>query len=157
VDLVYVGASWLHSISIVVLLGYYATMVLVVLPSLADRGTAAGTLLGKLEGRALPWILGSIVALIGTGAYLMFVDPSYAGLGAIVGSTWGTLILVKHVVVIALVILGVVINRVLVPDLGVDTDAAWLANRLRLLRLACWAMVALGALVLLLTSAAQAA
>ncbi len=155
-SLVDLGAAWLHSLSVVVLLGYYATLALVVLPSLSDSRVAAGPLLVAFERRAIPWILASIGVMTFSGIYLMVVDASYGGLGAIAGSAWGALILVKHLVVVGLVGLGIVIDRILVPDLAVDTDAAWLAGRFRLLRMACWGMVVLGAVVLLLTSAAQA-
>lgn len=156
-NLVYLGASWLHSLSVVVLLGYYATLALVVLPALTDVRVAAGPLLVALERRAMPWTLTSIGVVILTGIYLMIVDASYGGLGAIAGSAWGALILVKHLVVAGLVVLGIVIDRMLVPDLMLDGDEAWHAGRLRLLGLGCWGMVGLGAVVLLLTSAAQAA
>jgi uncharacterized membrane protein len=141
-------------IAIAVLLGYYATLSLVVLPWLSSGGSAEpGRVIAALERRALPWILASIVLFTVTGLVLMAAhsgsDPS-----------WTPLIIVKHVIVVAMIVLGVVLDRVLVPRV----DGTWWtpavvpstdARDLRPIIRACAAMGVLGAAVLLLTAAAQ--
>ena len=151
-----VGATWIHAIAIVVLLGYYVTLSLVVLPWLSSGGsTEPGRVIAAVERRALPWIIVSIVLFTVTGMVLIAAhsgsDPS-----------WTPLIIVKHLVVVAMVILGIVIDRVLVPR----ADGTWWTpavvpstdvRDLRPIVLASAAMSALGAAVLLLTAAAQPA
>jgi uncharacterized membrane protein len=149
-----VGATWVHALAIVVLLGYYATLSLVVLPWLSSGGsTEPGRVLAAVERRALPWILASIVLFTVSGVVLMAEHS---------GSTpgWTTLIIVKHLIVIGMVVLGVVIDRVLVPRV----DGTWWTppvvsstdvRDLRPIAQASAVMGILGATALLLTAAAQ--
>jgi uncharacterized membrane protein len=149
-----VGATWIHTLAIVVLLGYYATLSLVVLPWLSSGGsTEPGRVIAAIERRALPWILASIVLFTVTGVVLM---AAHSGTNA----DWTTLIIVKHLIVVGMVILGVVIDRVLVPRV----DGTWWtpavvpatdARDLRPIVQASAVMSVLGAVVLLLTAAAQ--
>ncbi|MDP2349885.1 MAG: CopD family protein [Chloroflexota bacterium] len=151
-----VGAIWIHTMAIVVLLGYYATLSLVVLPWLSSGGSPEpGRTVAAMERRAMPWVLGSIAAFIVTGVALMAVHS-----GA--NPDWTPLIIVKHVIVIAMVALGIVMDRVLVPRL----DGTWWTSAvepatdvrdLRPMAQASAVMGVLGALVLLLTAVAQLA
>jgi uncharacterized membrane protein len=163
VDTVALAATWTHAISIVILLGYYATLSLVVLPWLTSGGSSEpGRAIAALERRAFPWIIASIAAFAVSGVLLMVTSPKYEGFGNLASSSWATLIVVKHVVVIAMVALGVVLDRVLVARV----DGTWWTppaepsrevRDLRPVAQASWAMVLLGAVVLLLTAAAQLA
>ncbi len=149
-----VGATWIHTIAIVVLLGYYATLSLVVLPWLSSGGSPEpGRVIAEMERRALPWILGPIALFIVTGVVLTAAhtgpDPN-----------WATLIIVKHVLVVAMVVLGVVVDRVLVPRIAGTwwTPAVVPSTDVRDLRpivQASAGMCGLGLAVLLLTAAAQ--
>lgn len=153
---VVIGATWIHAMAIVVLMGYYATLSLVILPWLAAGGSVEpGRAVAGMERRALPWILGSIALFTVTGLVLMaaHTGPNLA---------WTPLIIVKHVVVVAMVIFGVVIDRVLVPRV----EGTWWTpavepttdvRDLRPITQASAVMGVLGALVLLLTAAAQLA
>lgn len=156
-----VGATWIHTIAIVILLGYYAALSLVVLPWLRSGDShEPGRVLAALERRALPWILVSIILFVATGVALMLTSSKYEGLGDVAASTWAVLILVKHAVVVAMIALGVVIDRVIVPRV----DGTWWtpavepstdARDLRTVTQASWVMGLLGTVVLLLTAAAQ--
>jgi uncharacterized membrane protein len=157
VDLVPVGATWLHLVATVAMLGYYAIAGLLVLPVL--RRTVPGRELGEtiagVERRALPVIIGSLVIFLATGVYLMGVDARYGGVGNVTGSTWATLFLVKHLVVAVMVGLGVYFDALVVrgiapPEATPQTAAA------RRLTVVAGVMTLLGAFVLLLTAAAQA-
>jgi len=151
-----VGATWIHAMAIVVLMGYYATLSLVVLPWLSAGGSVdPGRVVAGMERRALPWILGSIVLFTVTGLVLMTARSGP-------DLNWTSLIIAKHVVVVVMVVLGVVMDRVLVPRL----DGTWWTpavepstdvRDLRPIAQASAAMSLLGAVVLLLTAAAQAA
>lgn len=150
-----VGATWIHTLAIVVLLGYYATLSLVVLPWLSSGGSPEpGRTIAAIERRALPWILASIGAFTVTGLVLMAAhtgsDPN-----------WAPLIIAKHVLVVAMVALGVVVDRVLVarvegtwwtPPVVPSTEV----RDLRPIAQASAVISVLGAVVLLLTAAAQA-
>ncbi len=149
-----IGATWIHTIAVVVLLGYYLTLSLIMLPWLSSGGSAEpGRVLAAIERRALPWILASVVLFTVTGVVLIAAhEGTYPD--------WTTLIIVKHVIVVAMVVLGAVIDRVLVPRV----DGTWWTpavvpstdpRDLRPIVRASAAMVLLGAAVLLLTAAAQ--
>jgi uncharacterized membrane protein len=109
-----------------------------------------------IERRALPLVLASIGVFLVTGTYLLLTDDRFLGFGHIFGSAWSTLLVIKHVLVIALIGIGVFIDLLVVPDIAnpVDEDARTVAIR-RLARGAS-AIATLGAIVLLLTAAAQA-
>lgn len=154
-DLLHVLATWLHTVAFVIAWGYYGILGRFVLPSLLETGDARSRTeaLVAIERRALPFV-GLTVVLFGmTGAYLLVVDPHYAGLGNI-ASGWATLMLVKHVLVALLVAVGVAIDWA-VRGLGAAT-AADEARALRRIRLGAELATALGALIALLTAAAQA-
>ena len=48
--------------------------------------------------------------LVLTGTYLLVVNQHYGGLGNFFATTWSTLMLVKHAVVIIFVALGVAVD-----------------------------------------------
>jgi uncharacterized membrane protein len=149
-----VGASWIHAISIVLVLGYYATLSLAVLPWLMSGGSREpGSVIAALERRAMPWILASVALFTVTGVILMAAHT-----GA--NPDWAPLIIVKHVIVVAMIALGVVVDRVLVPRVAGTwwTPAVVPSTDVRDLRpivQASAVMCVLGAVVLLLTAAAQ--
>jgi uncharacterized membrane protein len=76
------------------------------------------------------------------------------GLGNFFANSWTTLMLVKHVVVIGLVAFGVVVDRY-ARRLQAATDEAARASALRGLRLIAEGVTGLGAVIVLLTAAAQ--
>ena len=150
------AATWIHTIAVVVLLGYYLTLSLVMLPWLSSGGSAEpGRVIAAIERRALPWILASVALFTVTGVVLIAAhEGSYPD--------WTTLIIVKHVIVVVMVMLGVVMDRVLVTRL----DGTWWTpavvpstdpRDLRPIVRASATMVLLGAAVLLLTAVAQVA
>jgi hypothetical protein len=158
VDVVEAVAAWLHSLATVVLLGYYALLTLVVVPVLR-RAVDAPTLsrvIPAVERRALPLILGSIGVFLVTGMYMLFTDDRFLGLGHFFASTWSTLIVIKHVLVIALIGIGVYIDLLVVPDIATPVDEVAQTAAVRRLARCAAAIATLGAVVLLLTAVAQA-
>jgi len=155
-DIVQVGAAWLHLLATVAMLGYYAILGLVVLPAIRRvvPPRELGDSIAAMERRATPLIIGSLAIFLATGVFLMTTDPRYGGVGNVAGSTWATLFLVKHVVVLAMVGVGVYIDALVVRRFAAaeapDDPAA-----VRLLVLSSGVMTLLGAVVLFLTAAAQ--
>lgn len=155
-DLVQVAATWLHLLATVAMLGYYAILGLVVLPAIRRLVPAPelGESIAAIERRATPAIIGSLAIFLATGVFLMTTDPRYGGVGDVSGSAWATLFLVKHVVVLAMVGVGVYVDALVVRRFAAaeatDDPAA-----VRLLVRSCGVMTLLGAVVLFLTAAAQ--
>jgi uncharacterized membrane protein len=157
VDLLLVVAVWLHTVAFVIGWGYYGILGRIVLPALGRSldGPAQASALVAIERRALPLIVISLVLFTVTGTYLLVADPEYAGIGNVLASTWTVLMLVKHVLVVALVVLGVAVDR-LGRRAGLATSAEVRAAAIHRLTLTAEGATALGALIVLLTAAAQA-
>jgi uncharacterized membrane protein len=155
-DLAQVGASWLHLLATVALIGYYAILGLLVLPAIRGLVPAAalGQSIAAIERRATPIIIGSLAIFLATGIFLMTTDSRYGGVGNLAGSTWATLFLVKHVLVLAMAGVGVYIDALVVRRFGA-VEAPGDPAAVRLFVLSCGVMTLLGAVVLFLTAAAQ--
>jgi uncharacterized membrane protein len=151
-----VGAIWLHLVATVTLLGYFAVMGLLVLPVLRRLASSSELVesVAAIEHRALPFVITSLGVFLATGVYLMGNDSRYGGVGSI-DSTWATVLLAKHLVVLVMVGLGLFFDALVVraakaPE-GIDR-AAQLGRITR----AAVGMTILAAIVLLLTAVAQA-
>lgn len=155
-DVIEVGALWLHTLAMVIVLGYYGILARVVLPALrkALDGEALVLAVPAVERRALPIVLLAIVVFVVTGVYLLATDSQYTGVGDF-SSTWSTMMLVKHLVIVGMIALGVVVDR-LARAVG-DTPDEGLPQALDVLSLAAEATMVLGVIVLLLTAVAQLA
>ncbi len=157
-DVVHAVASWLHVAAAVLALGYYAALGVFLVPAIEGRldGPRRGPLLLAVERRALPWLVASVVAFAVSGAFLTFTSSRYTGLGQFFSTQWAVLIVVKHVVVVAMVVIGAVMDLLIVPDAALpETEAGRTLAVRRLGRLSI-VMALLGGLVLLLTALAQA-
>lgn len=155
-DIVQVLAVWIHTLALVIVMGYYGVLGRMVIPALrssVDVPAQASTMI-SLERRALPFVLLATALFIATGTYLLFANDRYEGLGNLFASTWTTLILIKHLVVVAFVGLGVVVD-VFIRDLGVMSTDADRSAGLRRVGLTAEAATGVGALIILLTAAAQ--
>jgi uncharacterized membrane protein len=156
-DLLHVLATWIHTIAFVIAWGFYGVLGRMILPGLAGTlgRPAQIDVLVAIERRAMPLVLLSVALFVATGTYLLVADPQYAGLGNLFASTWTRLMFLKHGVVIALVIAGVLVHRFIGELAEAPNDAARSALFTEL-RLATEAATGLGAVVALLTVAAQA-
>jgi uncharacterized membrane protein len=152
VDLLDVVAVWLHTVAFVIAWGYYGVLGRVILPALEhslDREDAAATAIA-VERRAVPLIVLSMVLFGATGTYLLVSDPEYAGLGAFFATGWTTLMLVKHLVIVGFVAAAVIVDR-LVRSLAESSGSSSLTR----VRVGAEVTTGLGALIALLTAAAQ--
>jgi uncharacterized membrane protein len=156
-DLMQVGATWLHLIATVAMLGYYAIVGLLVLPILRRTvpGRGLGETIAGIERRAVPVIIGALAIFLATGVYLMGADARYGGVGNVTGSTWATLFLVKHLLVGVMVGLGVYFDALVVRR-SAPPEATVESTEVTKLTVVAGVMTMLGAVVLLLTAAAQA-
>jgi len=156
-DLTRVGAIALHTLAMMIVLGYYGVLGRIVLPALRRtlEPRQLGLSLVAVERRARPLLIISVALFAITGIYLMIVDEQYAGLGNIGGSTWAALVLGKHVVVAALVGVGLVVDRLI--DGLADRDEGPPAGSVRLVGLATETATLLGVVVIVMTAAAQLA
>jgi uncharacterized membrane protein len=157
-DAVHVLAVWLHTVAFVIAWGYYGILARIIVPALErtlDPRARASTLLA-IEHRALPLIVLSLVLFTVTGTYLLAVDPHYQGLGNIFASTWTRLIMVKHILVVGLVVLAGLVDW-LIRRLQDPVEAPDREPTLGLVALLADGATGLGALIALLTVAAQAA
>ncbi len=156
-DIPQVLAVWLHTVAFVIAWGYYGILARIVVPGLEaaqDRTGQAASLIA-IERRALPLVALSLVLFTVTGTYLLVSDQRYSGLGDVFASDWTTLLLVKHVLVVVLVVLGVAVDR-FVRAVGTASGEASQGSALRRVRIAAEAATAVGALIALVTAAAQA-
>jgi len=158
VDVEQAVAAWLHSLATVILLGYHALLALVVVPVMgrAVGPPTQGRVIPAVERRALPLILASIGVFLVTGMCMLFTDERFLGVGHFFGSTWSTLIVIKHVVVVALIGTGVYIDLLVVPDIATPVDEVAQTAAVRRLARSASVIATRGAGVLLLTAAAQA-
>jgi uncharacterized membrane protein len=156
-DVPQVLAVWLHTLAFVIAWGYYGILGRMVLPALEQslERLAQAAALVAIERRALPLVVLSLVLFAASGTYLLVIDPQYAGLGDFFASTLATLMLVKHVLVVGLVALGVYVDR-LIRRVGDATNENARESALRRLALSAEGATGLGALIVLLTAAAQA-
>jgi uncharacterized membrane protein len=148
---------WVHALSTVIMFGFYGVFGQIVMPALerALDGPALGRAVAMVERRAAPFMVLSVISFTISGAYLLAIDEEFAGLGNFRGSTWNTLMLVKHGLV-AVMVAGAVLVHLLAARLDdPEQDDAELREGLGWLRLATDGTTALGALILLLTAAAQ--
>jgi uncharacterized membrane protein len=142
-------AVWLHALGTVVLIGHYLLLSVIYLPALAGNGT----LLRDISRRSRPWMYASLLVFMVTGIILMFADPNYLGVGDF-GNVWGVLMLVKHLLIVAMIVLGFWFNAILrVGPMMLSNNSAELG--IRRFRLYSKLMAVSGILILLLTALAQ--
>jgi hypothetical protein len=155
-DYVQAGAVAIHTLAMILVVGYYGILGRAILPAL--RGSLAGpdlaTTLTAVERRAVPLLVLSVGLFVATGAYLLLADDQSEGIGNFFATTWTTLMLAKHGLIVVMVGLAGIVHFLVSEVSYAETDV----ERDRLLRrlgLAVEATTGLGALVVLLTAVAQ--
>lgn len=157
-DYLQIGSSWLHLLATVVLLGYVGVFGLVVLPVLRRdlELSRVCELTAAFERRALPGVLFALVAFLATGVYLTVSDARYAGAGNVAGSSWATIVTVKHVMVAVVLGLGLYADGLIARKLAI-AEAPDRGVAVARLDVVVKAMSVAGAAVLLLTAVAAEA
>lgn len=137
---------WIHLLSTVIWLGGLALMGLVAWPALR-KGTLEANQWLSLQRRFSPWVNGSLVLLLVTGFVQMTNDPNYNGFLQ-VDSVWAWAILIKHIAVVAMILIAALaqvriypaMDRAALlaqqrPQLAAEQAAALTRQEIRLLRL----------------------
>ena len=145
-------STWLHVLATIVFVGYYVFTGLIYLPVLETsmQADALRDVLEQVSVRLKPYFGGSLLIFIVTGTYLMFINTNYRGLGNFFANPWTVLIVVKHLLVVAFIVLAFYSERAFMAKIGEQRPEA--------LKRFHWALninTALGALIVLLTSVAQ--
>jgi uncharacterized membrane protein len=157
-DYAQAGAVAIHTLAMILVVGYYGILGRVILPAL--RGSLAGpvlaTTLVSVERQARPLLLPSVGLFVATGAFLLLADDQSEGIGNFFASTWTTLMLAKHGLIVVMVVLAGIVDFLVseVSYAETDLDRDRLMGRLGL---ATEATTGVGALVVLLTAVAQVA
>lgn len=155
-DYVQAGAVAVHTLAMILVVGYYGILGRVILPAL--RGSLAGpdlaTTLAAVERRAAPLLVLSVGLFVASGAYLLLADDQSEGIGNFFVTTWTTLMLAKHGLIVMMVGLAGIVHFLVseVSFAQTDVERDRLLGRLGL---AVEATTGLGALVVVLTAAAQ--
>lgn len=145
-------SNWLHVLATIVWIGYYVFTSLIFLPVFERQMKASDLrdLLEQLSARLRPFFGGSLLIFLVTGTHLMLINQNYLGLGNFFGNPWSTLIVIKHVLVLAFLVLAVYSERAYLIQISDQKPQA--LNQFR------WAVninAVLGLVILLLTSIAQ--
>ncbi len=155
-DVTWVSMTWLHQVSIVVLLGFYTALAIVVLPAVSRSldGDGVGRAVGAIGRRSRPLVIVTVLVFLVTGTYLLLTAGRYDGVGNVFASTWTTLLTVKHLLVLVMLAVAFAVDRlaVAVSEAGSDTARE---TALGALGLATQGVTVIGLLVLLLTASAQ--
>lgn len=137
---------WIHLLATVVWLGGLALMGFVAWPALRQQTLQSNQWLA-LQKRFTPWVNASLVLLLVTGFVQMTNDANYEGFLQ-VNTLWSQAILVKHLAVVAMIIVGGIVqwrvhpamDRIALlaekrPDLAREEQDALQRREIRLLQL----------------------
>jgi uncharacterized membrane protein len=145
-------STWLHILATVVFIGYYLFTSQIYMPVLehAMQANALRDLLEQVSARLRPFFGGSLLIFVVTGTHLMIINKNYAGLGNFFANPWSVLIVIKHVLVLAFLVLAIFSERAYLGQISDQNPDA-----LKKFRLALNINTILGVVILLLTSIAQ--
>ena len=146
-------STWLHSLATIVMIGYFLFSSLIYLPVFERQmqTKALRELLEKVSARLKPFFGGSLLIFLVTGTHLMLINESYLGLGKFFANSWSALMVIKHGLVLVFLALAVFSERAFLGQISDQKPAA-----LKQFRWALNINTALGVIILLLTSIAQA-
>jgi len=145
----------LHTLATVVLVGHHALLALIYLPALTAHGfdPSVGTHLSEISRRSRSWLYGSFLVFVLTGIHLMLVSSNYLGIGNF-SNAWSLLMLLKHLVVLAMIVMGWWFNSIWrVGPMMISNAGA--ARALARLRWYAKAMTVAGVVVVFLTGVSQ--
>jgi uncharacterized membrane protein len=147
-------STWLHVLATIIMVGYFLFTGLIFLPVFERlmQANALRELLEQVSARLRPYFGGSLLIFIITGTHLMMINEAYLGLGNFFGNPWSILIVLKHVLVLAFLVLAIYSERAFLGKISDENPEA-----LKNFRLALNINTFLGLFIILLTSIAQAA
>lgn len=118
-DAVLAGLTWLHLIAIVVWVGFFFNSVIFFTPLTKKHvpQAAMADYLTDYLRRARVISLSAIGIFAAVGYVMMISDHEYEGFGVFFANTWMTLIVTKHVIVLAMVVLALYMLYSILPRL----------------------------------------
>ena len=145
-------STWLHALATIVMIGYFLFSSLIYLPVFERQmhPDDLRDLLEQVSARLRPFFGGSLLIFLVTGTHLMLINGNYLGFGKFFDNPWSVLMVIKHGLVLAFLVLAVFSERAFMGQISQQTPQA--LNRFR------WSLrinMVLGAVILLLTSMAQ--
>lgn len=145
-------STWLHVLATIVFVGYYFFTGLIYLPVLERQMQTNGLreLLECISARLRPFFGGSLLIFLVTGTYLMVINKDYLGPGKFFSNPWSILMVIKHVLVLAFVVLAMYAERAFMGQISNKKPQA-----LKNFRMAVNMNTILGAIIVLLTSMVQ--
>ncbi len=146
-------STGLHVLATIVFVGYYFFTGLIYVPILEHcmQPDALREVLEQASARLRPFFGGSLLAFLATGTYLMVINQNYQGLGNFFANPWSVLIVIKHVLVLAFIVIAFYSERAFLGRISSREPGA--------LKRFHWALnlnTVLGVVIILMTSAAQA-
>ena len=141
-------STWLHAIATVVFIGHFVLLAGIYLPALSKNGTA----LSEISKRSRPWMYASLLVFAVTGTHLMLIDSGYLGFMDF-SNFWGIVMLVKHILIAAMIVLGFWYNAIM--RVGPMMSSNHPEQAIARFRKYVNGMAVCGVLVLLLTALAQ--
>jgi uncharacterized membrane protein len=146
-------STGLHVLATIVFVGYYLFTGLIYLP-VFERQMPTNALREVLEcvsKRLRPYFGGSLLIFLVTGTYLMLINKNYLGLGYFFSNPWSILIVIKHVLVLAFLVLAILSERAFMGEISDKKPEAY-----KNFKLAINLDTVLGVIIVLMTSMAQA-
>ena len=144
---------WLHALATIVMVGHYIFTSLIYLPVFERRmrANALCELLEQVSTQLRPYFGGSLLIFLITGTYLMLINQDYLGIGHFFDNPWSALIVIKHVLVLAFLVLAIYSERAYMRQISDENP-----NALKNFRLSSNVNLILGVVIILMTAVAQA-
>ncbi|HEX76264.1 MAG TPA: CopD family protein [Dehalococcoidia bacterium] len=120
VEVALVACTWLHLIVLVIWVGHMFSTLLLFTP-LASRyvkETDYGDFIAEYRRRDQPVALSCIAIFFITGFVLLLLDDHYERIGSIFANSWSIVLFVKHLLVLAMVGLGIYMGVKVMPELA---------------------------------------
>jgi uncharacterized membrane protein len=163
-DAAIIICTWLHLIVLVIWIGHMFNSLLLFSPlsSTYVHKDVYGDFIAEYRRRDQPVALSCIAIFIITGIILMLLDTEYEGIGNIFANNWSIMLFIKHLLVLAMIGLGVYQGARVMPRLALvakklstqnDADTVSSFTRLERVRIrVTQGLVGLAAVILLLTA-----
>jgi uncharacterized membrane protein len=159
-----IACTWLHLIVLVIWLGHMVNSLLLFGPLTSKYVSKSryGEFIAEYRAKDQPVAISCIAIFIITGLVLTLLDEQYQGFGNVFANSWTTTLLIKHILVLAMIVLGVYTGTRVMPSLAKagkkladqnDADAVSEVAKLEKVRLrVTQSLCALAMVVLLLTA-----
>lgn len=118
-DAAIIICTWLHFIVLVIWIGHMFNSLLLFSPlaSTYVHKDVYGDFIAEYRRRDQPVAMSCIAIFIVTGIVLTLLDPEYEGIGNFFANTWSIMLFIKHLLVLAMIGLGVYQGKRVMPGL----------------------------------------